>query len=1047
MPFRRGSFLRPLLLAFLSALLLAVGVGAAPSTASAADAVYIDGPADGTIFQSAPADYLGRAVPESFPPPSDYQPQISGAVQVETSPGVWGGPFCSDIPDVCGVYTFKVALPGPGDTWAASDADPLDVQGSNALADGAYRLRVGQASDVSLPTFYDEIDFFVDSTRPNTTIPVGPSLYNNDSGVTFHFEFGGSDPLVNDYASGIDYFNCKLNGGPWQQCTSPGGSAPYSHDLNVPEGGHTLYATAVDHAGNEDATPAQRYWIVDETPPNITITKPVNKDRYLLHEGPNPIYNCTDPLAGSPAAASGIASCTATPINDEDLGPHFFEVTAVDRAGNVSKKKVAYTIDPPDYGKFVKESNPLAYYRFNEALGSADMLDSSGNGHNGIYQNGIALRRDGATACERRPHPPRVCELANPAENKAAYFPARDGHGYVNGITAPKTAYTMEAWVKPRDGADMMVMSHGGGGQLFIKDGKLAFRQVQDTIYSGGAVPPGVWSHVAATWNGSITRLYVNGIQVASSSSANKPPSGTATFYVGYGEMAPWFHGEMDEAAYYAKAVSSHLIFDRWKVGVAKDNPSLVAGNSPFNTEGPFTVPHAPRNGGRYAPTKTPNAEFACSDPDDVPGNSDIASCTATVDGNPINNGDPLPDSLGPHTFVVTAIDEGGNEYIHTHTYTVKTFADLFNTDSPVLYCRLGDPSGGPMADASGNGNNGIYKNDQDSGPVGISGDGDRARNFFGKGGYGYINGVAAPRYQSTLEAWVYPNDARDQSIVGHGDAGEIYIKDGQFKYRRMDTTVTSSVPVQIGAWQQVVGTWDGVDIRIYVNGVETGKTESTKRPSSVSTFYVGFGELAPWFYGAIDEVAYYPVALNANRVYQHWLADPPPEDLTVSNGEATEPGNPGEEPGTEPGSGDETDPPVTDTDPPVTEDPDSPVSDDPSETEDPGTGDDNEVVPIAAESGGSAGPEISRVTANRKAIKVWVTCSGNKDCSGKLTGTLKLGKKKFTIKAGVSAPKNGSAVTTVKLTKAQKKAAKKAKFVNVKVTLRSADGTVLDRG
>jgi hypothetical protein len=334
------------------------------------------------------------------------------------------------------------------------------------------------------------------------------------------------------------------------------------------------------------------------------------------------------------------------------------------------------------------------------------------------------------------------------------------------------------------------------------------------------------------------------------------------------------------------------------------------------------------------------------------------------------------------------------------------------------------------MNDASGNNRNGEYKNDQDSGPVGISGDGDRARNFFGKGGYGFVNGIPAPRFQSTMEAWVNPTDGRDQSIVGHGDAGEIYIDDGHFKFRRMFETVTSSVPVQVGAWQQAVGTWDGADIRIYVNGIETGKTESTRRPSSISTFYVGFGELAPWFYGAIDEVAYYSVALNANRVYQHWLADPPPEDLTVSTSETTEPGNPGEE-----------------TDPPVTEDPDTPVSDDPSETEDPGTGDDDEVVPISAESGGSAGPEISRVSANRKAIKVLIKCSGGQDCSGKLTGTLKLGKKKFAISAGVSAPKNGSAVTTVKLTKAQKKAAKKAKFINVKVTLRSADGTVLDRG
>lgn len=1128
----RGS-LRWTGLALIAALLLCVGLSLAPSRASAADSVYVDYPPQGGVFNGPPYDYMGRAFPDVFPLPPVYLPQVTGAVQAETSPGVYGGPICKGgTLGMCGIYHWRTVLDTFGEDWKASDSETVVNPGANSFADGNYRVRVGQASGIGLDPLWAENYFHVDSTEPTTAIDLGPNLYNNNAAATMHFEFSGTDPVVNNYASGIDYFNCKLDNGPWDHCTAPGGSAPYTYDLIASEGAHTLYVRAVDKANNEDASPAEHSWIIDETPPDITINKPLNKDRYLLHNGPNPIFSCVDPLAGSPPGASGIASCTATPINDEDLGPHYFTVTAIDKAGNTSQKTVAYTIDPPDYGDFVMESHPLAYYRFNEALGSDVMVDSSGNGHNGIYQNGIALQRDGATNCERRPHPPRVCELAHPAENKAAYFPARDGHGYVNGITAPTTAYTMEAWVKPRDGANMMVMSHGGGGQLFISGGNLAFRQVQDTIYSNGAVPPGVWSHVAATWNGSVTRLYVNGILVASSTTANKPPSGTATFYIGYGEMAPWFHGDMDEAAYYSTALSQHRIFDRWKVGVAKDNPSLVAGNSPFNTEGPATDPDSPKNGGLYAPGKTPHADFDCHDPDDLPGDSDIASCTATVDGNPILSGDPLPDSPGVHTFVVTAIDEGGNTYVHTHTYTVKTFKDLFNTDGPVAYYRLGDGPGPVMADSSGNGRNGEYKNAQDSGPLGISGDGDHARNFFGTSGYGFVNGIAAPRFQSTLEAWVKPlgdpdpvstdfvggsNPAgwsvqniwnpggtagvsdnvlyadgasfgtnatfgsgrtvnfvanipaepyshagfgadynnppwamfsvkgdgrlyartsngvdpavetdlgtgylgsnhrytidwhadrlvyyvdgdpvavhavsfgpvqmrplisnysaggasvavdwlrlspyanRNQSIVGHGDGGEIYIKDGYFVYRRMDTSVTSSVAVRPGEWQQVVGTWDGVDIRIYVDGVEAGKVESTKRPSSVSTFYVGYGELAPWFNGSIDEVAYYPVALNTNRVFQHWLADPPPDDLNAATN-GVQPDDVSDIHPT-PGAGGGTDPSGTSDEPksddpgssdPGSGDPDNPTSDDPSTDDpsgDPGEGaDDGTVEPI----------------------------------------------------------------------------------------------------
>ncbi|MGK2955460.1 MAG: LamG-like jellyroll fold domain-containing protein [Solirubrobacterales bacterium] len=827
------------------------------------------------------------------------------------------------------------------------------------LSDGPWLLEVFHFGE-DPPSPKVTRDFFIDTRAPSgTQITAQPPQFSNDTTPTF--DWTASDPAP---SSGLD-FACNLDGAGWVAC-------PNDKTFTTPEGNHTLEVKAIDKAGNMDPTPDSYAWMVDTTPPSLTINQPHSKGRYLLHQAPAGDFNCVDPLSGGPPpVASGIDTCGATPVNNEDLGPHRFKVDATDKAGNSATKSIAYVIDPPDYGAFVGNDDPLAYYRLDEPVGSADMIDRSGNNHNGIYQNGIALGRNGATSCERRLHPPRACELAHPAENKAGYFPARDGHGYVNGITAPTTAYTMEAWVKPKDGADMMVVSHGGGGQLFIHGGNLAFRQVQDTIYSNGAVEPGKWTHVAATWDGQNTRLYVNGVEVAHSSTANKPPSGTSTFYVGYGEVAPWFHGDMDEVAYYRRALSQHAFEDRVKIGVAKDNPSVEAGNSILNTEGPFTDPVAPKNGGLYAPGKVPNANFSCSDPDDLPGNSDVAVCTATVDGNPILSGAPLPDSIGDHTFVVTAIDEGGNQYIHPHTYTVKSFSSIYGHDNPIAYYRLGDGSGGPMVDASPNGKHGEYKNDQDSGPTGIAGDGDKARDFFGSGGYGYANGINAPRYQSTLEAWVRPAyEHRDQAIVGHGDAGEIFIKDGQFKFRHMDTTVTASEPVKPGVWQQVVGTWDGVDIRIYVDGIESGKTEATKRPSSISTFYVGYGELAPWFSGSIDEVAYYIIALPAARVYQHFLADPPPSDLGDAGGpgDATVSGETSADP---PGPDDPTDPadPGDPSDPSDPGDPADPG--DPSDPSDPSEGPISEnPEPGVETTSGTPSPSCKTATARLKRAK-----------------------------------------------------------------------------
>ena len=446
--------------------------------------------------------------------------------------------------------------------------------------------------------------------------------------------------------------------------------------------------------------------------------------------------------------------------------------------------------------------------------------------------------------------------------------------------------------MKPRTAGAMSVIGHGRAGQLFIDaNNRLAFEQSQDIVGGvGREVVPGRWTHVAATWDKATgtTRLYVNGKQAASSTAANKQPSGTSTLYVGYGEKAPWFHGEIDEAAIYDEALSAHAIEDRNKIGIARDNRSIAAGNSTLNTEGPFTDPVAPKNGGLYAPGKTPKAEFTCTDPDDAPGNSDIATCTATVDGVPIANGAPLPDTVGAHDFIVTAVDESGNEYVHPHTYAVRSFADIYRADAPFAYYRLGDAANATvMRDGSPNQRHGTYVNRQQEGPVGISGDGDKARDFFGSSGYGYANNVPAPTFQMTLEAWVLPrNPARDQSIAGHGDAGELYIEGGVLKFRHgpEGRVVSSGVAAAADRFTQVVGTWDGVDLRIYVNGKLKGTTtESNRRPSSTSTFYVGFGELKPWFDGAIDEVALYGTALNANRVLQHFLADPPPKKVAAA--------------------------------------------------------------------------------------------------------------------------------------------------------------------
>ncbi|WP_395696121.1 LamG-like jellyroll fold domain-containing protein [Nocardioides sp.] len=608
----------------------------------------------------------------------------------------------------------------------------------------------------------------------------------------------------------------------------------------------------------------------DTFAPTISITTPVDNAEYLLHAVPATVRTCTDPGAIS----SGIRSCDVTG-NGTYLGRRFVTVTATDRAGNTASRTVFYSVLPIRYADEIALSNPLVHYRLDDPVGATTATDSSGHGRHGTYKNAVApgAHKDAAIVCERRPNPPRVCDLAADPLDHSTHF-GGEGYIYLQNLAAPQSAYTLEAWIRPDDHGDGSIVGQGGAGQLYVRNGHLALRQTQDDVVSSGPdLTPGVWWHVAATWDGTTTTLYVNGDPVAASSSARKAPSGSATMYVGTGEQAPPFDGDLDEVAYYGTALSPHVLKEHYDIGTVYDWPSIVPMPPNTNTGKPSGRVTSPVDDALYAPTKTPPAHFTCTDPD---GPADLTECSATVDGSPITDGTKLPDSPGPHTFTISAKDTGGNTDVHSLTYTVKGFADIYRADDPIAYYRLGD-TGTVMADASGHGRDGTYKNKQESGPVGISGDGDTARRFWGDGGYGYANSVGAGEFQATVEAWANPDDLRDQSVAGLAGSDELVVLDGRFAYRHADRIVSSGVAPTPGHFTQVVGVWDGDTIKIYVDGTLRGSAPAaTGRSTGAGTFYAGFGTLAPWFLGSLDEVAYYGSALSADRVYQHYLADPP---------------------------------------------------------------------------------------------------------------------------------------------------------------------------
>lgn len=241
------------------------------------------------------------------------------------------------------------------------------------------------------------------------------------------------------------------------------------------------------------------------------------------------------------------------------------------------------------------------------------------------------------------------------------------------------------------------------------------------------------------------------------------------------------------------------------------------------------------------------------------------------------------------------------NETVFTPvTFTaLSVYAVEVLSDSPLAYWRLGDAldtSG--MSDLTGN-HPGAYVNGAGGSPqLGISGDTSTAAYFVGNGQYGYVNGIEAPKHAYTMEAWVRPNDSGAQMIMQQGGSGALYVNgEGHLAFvpdsNEVGLQVTDPKPLAKrveeaeehagegkAAFVHVVGTWEiwnGSVARLYVGGLEREHATSTHQPSGAATLYIGYGTLAPWFRGYIDEAAYYPTALSAGRVEAHYLADPPP--------------------------------------------------------------------------------------------------------------------------------------------------------------------------
>ncbi|HYY63094.1 MAG TPA: PxKF domain-containing protein [Gaiellaceae bacterium] len=101
-------------------------------------------------------------------------------------------------------------------------------------------------------------------------------------------------------------------------------------------GSFTFTVDAFDAAGNHGSS-SVTYRVVDENPPQITITSPADGATYLVGEAITPAFSCHDDVDGS------TVPCKASSL-DTTPGTHVFRVDSVDSAGNASFETTTYSV-------------------------------------------------------------------------------------------------------------------------------------------------------------------------------------------------------------------------------------------------------------------------------------------------------------------------------------------------------------------------------------------------------------------------------------------------------------------------------------------------------------------------------------------------------------------------------------------------------------------------------------------------------------------------------------------------------------------------------
>ncbi len=468
-----------------------------------------------------------------------------------------------------------------------------------------------------------------------------------------------------------------------------------------------------------------------------------------------------------------------------------------------------------------------------------------------------------------------------------------------------KDQLTIEAWFR-RDGGCtgnciiVLKQNATGAASANLRYGLVSFSSSKDVSLElntgtwGTAVnltaplADNTWYHVVATYNGSIARMYVNGVlnnTAAKTGDVLQSTQGMIQIGSQTGQGAEYFNGTIDEVRIYNRTLTAAQINQLYVDGTNNLHPQTIHNQTVYA-------------GDIWSVAVTPNDNITDGTmviSNNVTMRSNSLPVVNTVILNATNANNNTAQNL---TLFVTNVTDADDERVQNITDWRRNETSIAFLNMPFETNTIGVALG-EIHDYSQYGNNGTLGGEAaasapswiQSGKVGGAYKFDGTNDFINMSNHGSFS--VQDRF--TIEAWVNQSGTCTSNCIvvmrqNSSSGGSNQLMYGlvwfgtanapSFSFNTEDTgwadVVNTTAPLSDNVWYHIVGTYNGSIASIYVNGVlnntaaKTGKVDF----ANAGTLDIGRETAASseYFAGSIDEVRIYNRSLTAAQINQLYL-------------------------------------------------------------------------------------------------------------------------------------------------------------------------------